>query len=53
MELIDTKLVINLVFCKGKKEQNEGNANKKHNHLALIVLVRLFSVMLHTCQHSL
>lgn len=53
MELIKTKLVINLVFYKEKKEQNEGNTNKKHNHLALIVLVRLFSLMLRTCQHPL
>jgi len=51
MELVEIKLLTNLTCCKEKKEQNEGNVNKKHNHLVLIVLVRLSSVMLHTCQH--
>lgn len=53
MELTETKFIINLVFCKEKKDQNEVNSNEKHSHLSLIVLVGHFSVMFHTCQHPL
>lgn len=34
LQLIDTKLVINRVFVRERKEQNEGNANKKAQPLS-------------------
>lgn len=53
METHQNKVINEFSPLQGKKEQNEGNANKKHNHLALTVLARLFSAMFPICQHLL
>lgn len=45
-EVIKTKLIINLPCWKEKKDKNYRNTKKKkHNHLTLIVLVRLLAVV--------